>query len=126
MPKKIYLVEDDAAIIDVYSLIIKRADIEVDVISIGADVLKKLQAAEKGEEKMPDLVLLDLILPDMNGMDILSQMKKNPATKDIPVFILSNQTETKIEDASLRPDKFIIKADTSPTDLLKIIQEQLK
>ncbi len=122
---KIYLVEDDAAIIEIYTTMIKKANIEVDIMSIGADVLKKLQAIERGEETKPDLVLLDLILPDMNGMDILSAMKKNPATGDIPVFILSNQTEANIKDTSVKPDKFIVKANTTPTDLLKIVQEQL-
>ncbi len=124
MPK-IYLVEDDAAIVDIYATMIKKAKIDVDVISVGAGVLRKLESVEKGEEIKPDLVLLDLILPDMNGMDILFEIKKNPATKNIPVFILSNQTEANVEYASAKPDKFIIKANTTPTDLLKIVQEQL-
>ncbi len=120
------MVEDDAAIVDIYATVMTKAHIDVDIMGLGADVMKKLQAIQKGEEVKPDLVLLDLTLPDMDGMDILVEMKKNPATKDITVFILSNQTEIKIKEGGAKPDKFIVKANVTPTELLDIVQKQLK
>ncbi len=127
MSKKIYLIEDDPAIIDIYATMIKRAHFEVEVLSLGQQVLAKVKAIVAGEESKPDLVLLDLILPDMNGMEILAEMKKNEATKSITVFILSNQADAESSQASsVKPDKFIVKANITPTQLLEIIQKQLK
>ena len=126
MNKKIYLVEDDSAIIDIYATIIKKAHFDVEVLSLGQQVLAKIKAIVAGEEPKPDLVLLDLILPDMNGMEILTEMKKNEATKNMKVFILSNQADAQSQMTGVvKPDKFIVKANITPTSLLEIIKEEL-
>ena len=126
MQKRIYLVEDDSAIIDIYATVMKKAGIDVDVMSLGADVLKKLGLVSKGEEIKPSLILLDLILPDMNGLDILAEVKKNPTLKDILVFILSNQSDAQLPEGAAKPDKFIIKANITPTELLEVVQKELQ
>lgn len=121
--KKIILVEDDLAIADIYATIFKKAGIEVIVIGLGKDVLPKI----KDEEIKPDIVLLDLILPDVNGMDVLKEIKGDSETKHIPVFILTNQKEEQSEKiGGVKPDKFIIKANITPTQLLELVKEQLK
>lgn len=61
-----------------------KAGFEVSVASDGEKALKSL------EKSIPDLVLLDIILPKINGFDVLKAMKENPATLDIPVIIISN------------------------------------
>jgi len=126
--KKIIIVEDDSAIVDIYATIIKKAGFEVETMGLGQQLVKRLQDIQSGEEKTkPDLILLDLILPDMNGMDILSQIRKQPATKAISVFILTNQDESEAKPAdNAKPDKFIVKANITPTQLLELIKEQLK
>ncbi len=127
MPKKIYLIEDDVAIIDIYETMLKKAHFDVLVLSLGQQVMEKIKEIITGQEAKPDLVLLDLILPDMNGMDILTEMKKNIAAKDIVVFILSNQADAESQMAgAVKPDKFIVKANVTPTELLEIIKKQLK
>ena len=121
--KKIILVEDDAAIVDIYATIFKKAGLKVIVVGLGKNVLSKI----RDEEKKPDLVLLDLILPDINGMDVLKEIKGDSATKHIPVFVLTNQKEEQSEKIdSVKPDKFIIKANITPTQLLELVKEQLK
>jgi|SRR3989338_9066927 len=126
MPKKILLVEDDSAILDIYTTVLKKGGFEVESCSLGQDVVKKLQKIESKEESRPDLVLLDLILPDMNGMEVLSQVRKNKAAKGITVFILSNQEQSQIEiPADAKPDKFIIKANITPTQLVELVRKEL-
>lgn len=121
--KKILLVEDDPAILDIYKITMKKAGFETETADSGQMAINLIkEASEK-----PDMVLLDLILPDINGTEVLREIRKNEATKDIFVFILTNQKEGQLLDADgIRPDRVIIKADITPTQLLEIIKEQFR
>lgn len=126
MNKKIILVEDDAAIIDIYKTMLEKSHFEVQVLSTGADVLKAVKEIAEGGAEKPAVLLLDMILPDMNGSEILSQIRKNPATKDMTVFILSNQENAGDQlPEGIKADKIIIKANTTPTDLVAIIKKAI-
>ena len=119
--------EDDVAIIDIYETMIKKANFDVEVISLAQDVIKKMKDIVAKEAEKPDIVLLDLILPDMNGIEVLKEIRKNNATKDIKVFILTNQEDGQGEkEDGVRPDKFIIKANITPTQLVETIKEALQ
>ncbi|MBI3631462.1 MAG: response regulator [Candidatus Staskawiczbacteria bacterium] len=89
--KKIILIEDDSAIIDIYETLIKKAHFDVRTISLGQEAINMTKDIEDGTESKPDIILLDLILPDMNGLDVFKEIKKNKRTKDIKIFILTNQ-----------------------------------
>ena len=124
--KKIILVEDDPAIIDIYSTFIKKANFDVRVISSGQEVINMIKNIEEGTEPKPDIILLDLILPDINGIEVFKEIKKNKKTKDIKIFILTNQQDVQPEQlGDAKPDKFIIKANISPTQLLELIKSNL-
>lgn len=64
------------------------------------------------ETEKPDIIMLDILLPGMNGYEILEKLKENPKTKDIPVVILSNfGQESEVEKGlSLGAEKYLIKA----------------
>ena len=124
--KKIILVEDDSAIIDIYQTMLKKNHFDVEVLSLGADVMKKVQEIAEGTAPKPDILLLDLILPDMNGTEILTAIRKNPATKNMKVFFLTNQENAEsMMPEGIKPDKIVIKANTTPTDLVEIIKKAL-
>lgn len=124
--KKIILVEDDPAIIDVYSTAFKNSGIDFEVVSMGHEAINAIKEKAEKEDK-PALVLLDLILPDINGMEVLRSIKAEEKTKDIPVYVLSNQTTVESEEpGQIKPDKFIIKANITPTELVKLINEKIK
>ncbi len=126
MSKKIVLVEDDAAIIDIYQTMLTKSHFDVEVLSLGADVIKKIKDVAEGTSPKPDIFLLDLILPDMNGTEILAEIRKTPATKDVKAFILTNQENAEGQmPAGVKPDKIIIKANTTPSDLVEIIKEAI-
>ena len=126
--KKILIIEDDSAIVDIYKIIFKKASFEAEFMSSGQEAMDRIKAFVEDESQVkPDVVLLDLILPDMNGIEVLKAIRNTSATKDIIVFILTNQEKTQLTELSeARPDKIIIKANTSPTQLLEIIEKQLQ
>ena len=127
--KTIFFIEDDPAIIDVYSTAFKAAGINFEVIVWGKQAIEKIKEVQYGKAEKPCLVLLDLILPDINGIEILKEIKENEKTKDITVFVLSNYTDDKFlqtDTDGIKPDKFILKTSITPTELVKLIQEQFK
>ena len=75
----------------------------------------------------PGLVLLDLVLPKIDGKEVLKQLKADPATKDIPVIILSNlsaETEQK-ELRALGAEDFMVKAMTLPNEIVDKVKTRL-
>lgn len=127
MPKKnkkqILLIEDDSAIIDVYQSAFNASGIDAEVITLGKQAIEKIKKIQQGEAEKPSLVLLDLILPDINGMEILKEIRKNDTTKNIVVFVTSNYTSEELNhDEDAKPDKFILKTNITPAELVKLIK----
>ena len=91
MPK-ILVVDDEADVRNVVSAILKQAGYEVVVAEYG------LSGYSKAQSEQPDLVLLDLMMPVVDGFEVLTKLKKNPDTSSIPVIILT----AKIDAASER------------------------
>jgi len=121
---KIFIVEDDKFLRD---LIIKKLDTEGYETAFavgGEEALKKI-----GEEK-PDLVLLDLILPGIDGYEVLKQMKNNSSDdiKKIPVIILSNlgQRDDVEKGINLGAVDFLIKAHFTPGEIIDKIKQVLE
>jgi len=124
MAKTILIVEDDKFLRD---LIIKKLDTEgyeTAFVVGGEEALKKI-----GEEK-PDLVLLDLILPGIDGYEVLKQMKNNSSDdiKKIPVIILSNlgQRDDVEKGINLGAVDFLIKAHFTPGEIIDKIKQVLE
>jgi CheY-like chemotaxis protein len=80
---KILCIEDDPDMIDYIQLILGKADYEVIGAIGGAEGLKLMQQEE------PDLILLDLMMPEMDGAEVLLHKKEDVATRDIPVIALT-------------------------------------
>src|SRR3989338_9732723 len=104
----------------------KKADFNVDVFSSGQESIRAIEDIEKSEREKPDIFIIDLILPDMNGMEILAHIKESNTTKNVPVFISTNQEQTSVDSRGIQPDKFIVKAHITPTQLVELIKKQLK
>jgi CheY-like chemotaxis protein len=125
--KIIFLIEDNPDIIDVYKMAMKSADINMEVFSWGGQAIERIKQIQNGKKEKPRIVLLDLILPDINGIEILKEIKGSEKTKDIIVFVLSNYTnEGFLPENGIKPDKFILKTGITPTELVKLVKEYLK
>ncbi|OHA68823.1 MAG: hypothetical protein A3J68_02335, partial [Candidatus Wildermuthbacteria bacterium RIFCSPHIGHO2_02_FULL_48_16] len=106
----ILLIEDDPLLIDIYSTKLKESGFEVTVAEDGEKGLKSLEGT------MPDLVLLDIVLPKQNGWEVLSKIRQNDRFKDLKVVLLSNlgQKEEIEKGLSLGADRYLIKAHFTP------------
>jgi len=87
MPKKIIYIDDDIEMIYLIKMILERKG--YDIISIN-DGLKSFEIIKK---EKPDLVLLDLMMPNIDGWDIYHQLKSNELTSEIPVIIISAKAQ---------------------------------
>src|SRR5689334_21602869 len=82
--KNILLVEDDSFIVDIYAKQFKKEGYHVDVALDGAAALEKIKNSK------PDLLILDLLLPKIEGWEVLRHVRANPLTKDVKVIVISN------------------------------------
>jgi len=124
MPKKrkILLVEDDYYLRKIYSdkLLLHEYDVTVAIDGI--------EGLEKIEKEKPELILLDLILPRMSGLDMLRKIKKDKKLAKIPVIIVTNSGSPEdIQDCkNLGAVDYIIKAEDSVSTVLVKVEETLK
>jgi len=128
--KHILWVEDDKDLVGLYTTMINATpNMEVEFMQLGQLAIDRIKDIEAGKVEKPDLVMLDLLLPDLNGDKILEFMRQTPSTKDIPVFILTNyggeQMETELTK-NLDAEKYLVKTEYGPTKLMPIIEEKLK
>jgi CheY-like chemotaxis protein len=119
--KSILVVEDDQFLRD---LIVKKLEEE------GLNIIQAVDGEEGLQfikENKPALVLLDLILPGIDGFEVLKQAKSDPETKDIPIIILSNlgQKDDIERGLELGARDFMVKAHFTPEEIVKKAKEVL-
>lgn len=119
--KHLVYVEDEQEMIDLVRLILSRRGYEV----IGANGGREGLAAIR--EKKPDLVLLDLMMPDMDGWDVYQQMKADESTRDIPVIVVTAKAQSIDKVLGLhiaKVDDYISKP-FSPNELMESVDKVL-
>lgn len=119
--KKILLAEDDKYISLAYKDGLERNGFGMVIAFDGIEAVKKIRSEK------PDLVLLDLIMPNKNGFEVLEEIKKDKAIKDIPVIILSNLgQESDIEKGkALGAADYLIKSNISMKEVIIKIKMHL-
>lgn len=120
--KTILLVEDDAFVSDIYQTKLGEESFEVAMAENGVEAMKEL------EKIIPDLVLLDIVMPYMDGMEVLKKLKGKDKWKDIPVILLTNLSEKeKVEEGlSLGANDYLIKSHFTPTEVVQKVNDLLK
>jgi len=117
----ILLIEDDPFLIDIYTTKLETSGFEVGVAKNGEEALDKLK------EKKPDLVILDIVLPRLDGWEVLARIKENPELKDLKVVALSNlgQKEEVEKGVKMGATKYLIKAHHTPAEVVEEIKKCL-
>ena len=122
MSKTILVVEDDKFLRELIVQKLIKEGYEVVEATDGEQGIKKIK------EEKPDLVLLDLILPGIDGFEVLSKMKEDPGISSTPVIVLSNlgQKEDVERGLSLGAADYLIKAHFTPGEIIEKIKKNLK
>jgi DNA-binding response OmpR family regulator len=122
MAKKILIIEDDEFLRQLISKKISSEGFEVSSAIDGTDGIEKVK------NEMPDLILLDLLLPTTDGYEVLSKIKADKATSSIPVIILSNlgQQDEINKGMKLGAIDFLVKAQLTPEEIVEKVKTILK
>ena len=117
--KYILLIEDDPFLIDIYTTKFREANFEVEVVEDGEKALTSLK------ERKPDVLLLDIVLPNVDGWEILREIREDSNLKDLKVVILSNlgQKEEVEKGFKLGAVKYLIKAHYTPTEVVEEVKK---
>lgn len=123
--KKIMIVEDDAFVMDIYETKLQEEGFDVVGAINGMEALKKLEATE---ETLPDLMLLDIVMPYMDGIELLKKIKEDERFKNIPVILLTNLSQKEEIDTGLGlgASDYLIKSHFTPSEVLKKVNSILK
>lgn len=121
MAVKVLLIEDDQLIQRMYEKIFTFEKFDVEMASDGEEGLEKARTMQP----KPTIILLDVMMPKMNGMQVLEKLKVDPELKKIPVIMLSNLAgENDIETAlSKGAVKYIIKSEYDPKQVSDMVKE---
>ena len=120
--KTILFIEDEAALQKTLGETLRSEGFQV------ISALDGEQGLRMAEEEKPDLILLDLVLPKMNGFEVLKRLKQEKETKGIPVIVLTNLEQAKDVDKviELGGTTYLIKSDYSLEDLTTKIKQIIK
>lgn len=118
MEQTILIVEDDKFLRELISRKLAGEKFKIEEAIDGEEGLKKIA------ESRPDLILLDLILPGLDGFEVLERIKDNPSTSNIPVLILSNlgQRDEIERGLKLGAVDFLVKAHFTPEEIVDKIK----
>jgi DNA-binding response OmpR family regulator len=117
----ILLAEDDIILSELYSDRLKQEGFNVVHASNGEDALRFV------EEYHPSLIILDIMMPKMNGLDVLKALKENPETETIPVIIVTAlvQEIEKISKMMAQADAYVVKSEVLPGQIIEIVKQKL-
>ncbi|MBI2636831.1 MAG: response regulator [Parcubacteria group bacterium] len=117
----VLIAEDDQFLSRMYATKLSGAGISVVVAEDGK------QALDAARKQKPGLVLLDILMPKMDGFEVLAELKKDPNLKDVPVVLLTNLSE--VDDVArakkLGAAEYLIKAHFLPSEVLAVVRKYL-
>lgn len=127
MKPRILIIDDDESISMLFREAFRIAGFEVEFLISGKEAIKRLQDI-RGEKEKPDLVLLDLILSDMNGIEVLKEARKYSETKNLKIYALTNYSNPEFNEELMKEgiDKILIKVQYTLEELILLIQEAVK
>ena len=118
--KKILVVDDKPEVVELVTATLEGEGYQIICAFDGEEALEKIN------KERPDLVLLDVRMPKMTGLEVLAKAKKDPQTRDIPIIMLTAKGQEIDKDKGIRlgAEEYIIKP-FSPSSLLRKIEETM-
>lgn len=119
MNKKILLIEDDAYVRDLYQTVLSKEGYVVSMAEDGEEALEVV-----GQDSY-DLILLDIMLPKLTGIEVLKKLKSNDSTKNTPVYLLTNLGDEGVIDEAFKigANGYLLKAKYLPKQVVKEVNK---
>ena len=119
--KRIIIIDDDASIREALSETLSVAGYEVITAENG------VQGLDKISRDRPNLILLDIMMPEMNGWEVLAALKKDEWAKNVPVIILTNLDGVENVSKAIEQEayEYVVKGDTDLKDILAMVKRKL-
>ena len=116
---KVLIIEDDPLMSRMYQRIFIFQKYDVEVAGDGEEGLAKVASTN------PTIILLDVMMPKMNGLQVLEKLKSDPATKSIPVIMLTNLAGQQDAETALMKGavKYIVKSEHEPKEIADMVEE---
>jgi len=116
---KVLIIEDEEEVAELYKLKLSLDGYEVTTASSGQLGL------EKAFRENPELIFLDLKMPEMDGFEVLTKLRQEPKTKNIPIIILSNFDEQELieKGLTLGANEYLIKSQFTPEDVSNKVKD---
>ena len=116
---KVLIIEDDPLMSRMYQKIFTFEKYEVEVAADGEEGLVKVTSFG------PTIILLDVMMPKLNGLQVLEKLKADPATKNIPVVMLTNLAGQQDAETALSKGavKYIVKSEHEPKEIADMVEE---
>ena len=118
---KVLIVDDDAFLLDMYSIKFKESGFLVEIAKNGEEAIAKAKSLN------PDVILLDIVMPKMDGFDVLREIKKNNIAPGAKIFILTNLGQKEDVDRGLKlgASDYIVKAHFTPSEVVAKVRNSL-
>lgn len=119
---KVLIIDDDANITEIWKIVLKQNGFEVLTAANGRSGIDQAKAQK------PDFILIDQIMPDMKGNDVLKMLKEDPMTNMIPMVMASNYSDTQLIQEAIQQGAldYILKYQIEPLDLISKIKNLLQ
>ena len=121
MQKSLLIVEDDQQIVAAMIAAFKRSNSGVDII-VARDGDMAIKLARK---ELPDIILLDIMIPKQLGIQVLKVLKSSHDTKDIPILVLSNYSGYRNEVLEMGAEEFLLKVEVTMDNIKDITNQYL-
>lgn len=124
---KVLIIDDDEFLLNMYSVKFRKNGLEVLTSSSGGDAIRRLK-----EGMIPDAIILDIVMPGMDGFEFLEKIRAEKLVERVPVIVLTNQGQSSDIDRAknLGIQSYIVKASTIPSEVLseltKLLESQTK
>lgn len=119
---KILIVEDDPVLVKMYQKKFETQQFDVEIARDGEEGIRKLK------EFFPDIVLMDIMMPKLNGIEALEKIKQDDTIKDIPILILTNLSTSDDAQTAIKKGAagYLVKSDYTPSEILEKVKQFLQ
>lgn len=119
--KHVLIVEDDELLLNMYRVVFEQHHYQVTTAADGQAALNVLQ------QTVPDVILLDVVMPKVGGLELLKTLKANDKLHNVPVVVTTSLTDTAVGAAAMTAgaSKFIQKSEYRPEDVVKVVGQVL-